>query len=301
MRTGVNMGFNFRGFTNGNNPRVKSGKISEILAIAHPRAVIVFTSIVLGVGVIVERGLPPLRSTFALVLAMAFIQIAIGVFNDYYDRDLDARAKPYRALPAGLVSFRLAYWAAWTALAIGLGTAAILGLSSMLVLALGAGMGFLYSARLKRSALSWLPYAIAYPIVPLWVWVSLGKFRPEMLLVYPVAIAFSLGVHLCNQLRDYDDDTEQGMKGLAQFLGKETASRICISLLMLGPAPALAVTYGRGKGAIIFLISLCAHWLLVAHCLRKYGVGYAAHIWRPMFKSLQLSGPLMLISWLLGA
>ena len=60
----------------------------------------------------------------------------------------------------------------------------------MLVLALGAGMGFLYSARLKRSALSWLPYAIAYPIVPLWVWVSLGKFRPEMLLVYPVAIPF---------------------------------------------------------------------------------------------------------------
>ena len=171
----------------------------------------------------------------------------------------------------------------------------------MLVLALGAGMGFLYSARLKRSALSWLPYAIAYPIVPLWVWVSLGKFRPEMLLVYPVAIPFSLGVHLCNQLRDYDDDTAQGMRGLAQYLGKETASRICVSLLLLTPAPALAVTYGRGTGAILFLISVFAHWLLVARCLHKYRVRYAAHLWRAMFKSLQLSGPLMLISWLLAA
>jgi 4-hydroxybenzoate polyprenyltransferase len=292
------MGFNFRGFTNCDNTRLKKGQISEILAIAHPKAVIVFTSIVLGMAVIAEHGLPPLQSTFALALAMAFIQIAIGIFNDYYDRELDARAKPYRALPAGLVNVQKAYWAAWTALAIGLGTAATLGLSSMLVLAVGAGMGFLYSARLKRSALSWLPYAIAYPIVPLWVWVSLSKFRPEMLLIYPVAIPFSLGVHLCNQLRDYDEDAEQGMRGLAQYLEKETASKICVSLLLLSPAPALAIAYGRGNGSIIFLISVCAHWLLIARCLRKYRLGYSAPIWRAMFKLLQLSGPPMLISWL---
>ena len=54
-------------------------------------------------------------------------------------------------------------------------------------------MGFLYSARLKRTGWSWLPYAVAYPIVPLWVWVSLGVFRFEMLLIYPLVAPFAIG------------------------------------------------------------------------------------------------------------
>lgn len=278
----------------------KLAEINEILAIAHPRAVVVFTSIILTIAVIAEHGLPPLRTTAALVLAMACIQISVGIFNDYYDRDLDAVAKPYRALPAGLVSAQLAYRAAWIAVMLGLGTAATLGLSSMLILALGAAMGFLYSARLKRSVLSWLPYAIAYPMVPLWVWASLGKFRPEMLLIYPTAIPFSLGVHLCNQLRDYEDDTEQGMKGLAQHLGKETAGWICVNLLLLSPVPPLVTVYGHGSSALIFLVSVLLHWLLIVHCLHTYRSRCGAHIWRSLFKRLQWSGPLMLIGWVLS-
>ena len=68
---------------------------------SHPRAVVVFTLIALGVAVITEGGLPSWQCGFPLAMAMALIQISIGVFNDYCDRDLDAVHKPGRPIPAG--------------------------------------------------------------------------------------------------------------------------------------------------------------------------------------------------------
>jgi len=293
----MSMASECRGYTRFEKAKLKVANIVKIVAIAHPRAVVIFTLTALIVAAIAERSLPPLQTTVALLLAMAAIQTSVGIFNDYYDRDLDAVAKPYRALPAGLVSAQSAYRAAWIAVALGLGAAATLGLSSMLVLALGAAMGFLYSARLKRSVLSWLPYAIAYPMVPLWVWVSLGKFRPEMFLIYPTAIPFSLGVHLCNQLRDYEDDTEQGMKGLTQHLGKETSSWICVSLLLLSPILPLGAGYVHGSSTLMFAVAVVVHWVLILHCLYRQWAEGGAQIWAVLFKRVQWGGPLLLIGW----
>jgi 4-hydroxybenzoate polyprenyltransferase len=277
----------------GQRPGAAKGVLGEIVAMTHPRAVFIFATLALVVALIAEQGALPLRVAVALVLAMAAIQIAVGVFNDYCDRDLDAIAKPQRALPAGLVSPRTALATGWLAVAIGLGTAATLGIPSMLVLALGGGMGILYSVRLKRTVLSWLPYAVAYPIVPVWVWVSLGKFRPESLVIFPVTIPFSLGIHLCNQLRDYDADAAQGMQGLVQHLGKMAAGRLCLGLLLAGPLPALAWTRGQGSGAIFLWLAVLAHWLLVVRCVSKH----RREAWPSLFRSLQISSPLVLISW----
>ncbi|MBZ0169628.1 Protoheme IX farnesyltransferase [Candidatus Methylomirabilis lanthanidiphila] len=73
-------------------------KLCAIVDTAHPRAVVVFTLVTLAVAIISEHGLPPLRFTVTLVLAMALVQISVGVFNEYCDRDLDAIAKPSRVM-----------------------------------------------------------------------------------------------------------------------------------------------------------------------------------------------------------
>ena len=273
-------------------------RFGEMLSMTHPRAVLIFATLALVTALITNKGVLPLRLGIALVLAMAAIQVAVGVFNDYCDRDLDAIAKPYRALPAGLVSPRSALAVGCLAVAIALGTAATLGTPSLLVLSLGGGMGILYSVRLKRTVLSWLPYAIAYPIVPFWVWVSLGKFRPESLQIFPVTIPFSLGIHLCNQLRDFDEDAAQGMKGLVQHLGKAVAGRWCLALLMLGPLPALFFTRGQGGSATLLWLAILTHWLLVARCMVKRSTEQDPAFWRSLFRSLQISSPLILVSWL---
>ena len=272
--------------------------VGEIISMAHPRAVLIFATLALVTALITEQGAVPLRMAVAVVLAMAAIQVAVGIFNDYCDRDLDSVAKPHRALPAGLVSPRHALITGWMAVAIGLGAAATLGLPSMLVLALGGGMGILYSVRLKRTVLSWLPYAVAYPIVPVWVWVSLGKFRPESLLIFPATIPFSVGIHLCNQLRDYDEDSAQGVMGVVQHLGKVTAGRLCFALLLAGPLPALVFALEQDAGAILLWIAVLFHWILVAGYLIRGGDGTGSNVWHPLFRALQVSSPLILLSWL---
>lgn len=271
---------------------------SEIISMTHPKAVFIFAALALVTALITGREALTLRVAMALVLAMAAIQVAVGVFNDYCDRELDSIAKPQRALPAGLVSPRTALATGLLAVAFGLGTAATLGIPSLLVLALGGGMGILYSVRLKRTGLSWLPYAIAYPIVPVWVWVSLKRFEPKSLLIFPVIIPFSIGIHLCNQLRDYDEDAAQGMRGLVQHLGKAVSSRLCLALLLAGPLPALGLALGQNAGAIPLLLAVLFHWLLIARCLIR-GRGISDKIWAPLFRALQISSPLILISWLL--
>jgi 4-hydroxybenzoate polyprenyltransferase len=280
--------------------RSKLGVIAVILGITHPRAIAVFTLITLAVAVIAEHGLPPRRLTIILILAMALIQSAVGIFNEYYDRDLDAIAKPSRPIPSGLVSARWAFRLGWITVVLGLCAAATLGLFALLVLALGAAMGILYSVRFKRSVLSWLPYAIAYPIVPLWVCVSLGKFSPEMLLIYPIALPFSIGIHLCNQLRDFNQDAQQGMRGLVQYLGEGTASKLCLGLLLFSPLPPLVITYRYGGNTLLFLACAMIHWWFVTSRLHHYWEQHGKCEWPTMFKRLRLSGPLLLIGWVLS-
>lgn len=164
-----------------------------IVDATHPRAVVAFSCMALAVAALAERGLPSWGVVWGIVWAMAPLQVAIGLYNEYWDRDLDALAKTDRAVPRGVLTPARAHWAAWVSLVLGLGCASILSPRGSLVLALGGGMGFLYSARLKRTVWSWLPYAVAYPIVPVWVWVTLGVSRIELLWVYPVVAPFAVG------------------------------------------------------------------------------------------------------------
>ena len=120
-----------------------------------------------------------------------------------------------------------------------------------------------------------------------------------MLLVYPVLMPFAVGVHLANQLRDYDDDAEQGIKGVVHHLGKETAGRLCVGLLFLSPLAPLATLYRHPDRAAILAALAAFHWLLMVRCLPDKQEAYRADTWKAIFKRLQWSGPLMLIGWLL--
>src|SRR5437764_3541912 len=49
------------------------------------------------------RGWPGTSTTLRLMLAMLCIQFCIGAVNDWADRHLDATAKPWKPIPAGVV------------------------------------------------------------------------------------------------------------------------------------------------------------------------------------------------------
>jgi 4-hydroxybenzoate polyprenyltransferase len=273
----------------------RCGTLEAIWEATHPRAVIVFSGLSWVVAAMVARGIPAFGVGLLVVVAMALVQVAIGLFNESCDRDLDRWAKPERAVPRGVLGYRQAGVAAWASLAAGLACAAALNWWGAAVLAVGGGMGMAYSARLKRTAWSWLPYAVAYPIVPLWVWVTLGVFRAELLLIYPLVVPFAVGVHLCNQLRDYDADLAQGMRGVVQWLGERTAGKLCWGLLAVMPLLVLAGWGWAGRGWLI-LAGTALHGVLLGECWVRYGRTNDGRLWQKLFRRLQISGPVLLIS-----
>jgi len=116
-----------------------------------------------------------------------------------------------------------------------LGIAAILlalpfGLWFTLLTAIGLGGGLLYDAGLKYTPLSWLPFSIAFPTLPLWAWAGVhpaGEFPPRLWWVIPVAGVLVLGIHLADTIPDIAHDTAAGARGLAHRLGLRKSLALC--------------------------------------------------------------------------
>lgn len=182
-----------------------------------------------GLGLIATGRRQPTGSILHLMLAMLAIQASIGIVNDLADVDLDASSKPAKPLVNGALSIGAARALAALCLGAALALSAGFGPAAWLLAMLGLACGLAYDLGVKRSALSVLPYLIALPLLPLWVWVALGRFHPLLLALIPLGCLIGLSLHLANSLTDFESDALGGSRGLVQRLGKRTALVLCWS------------------------------------------------------------------------
>ena len=170
-------------------------------------------------AVIAWGSMPPLSLLGPLLLAMLGGQLAIGTTNELVDLPLDAVAKPAKPLPSGAVSIRGARMVA----AIGLLMMTLFGVPfgavPFALLALGTGIGVAYDLWLKRTVWSWLPYLLALPLLPIWVFAALGRPEPWLLLLYPLGALATIGVHLAQALPDVASDRQAGLRTATSRLG----------------------------------------------------------------------------------
>jgi 4-hydroxybenzoate polyprenyltransferase len=183
-----------------------------------------------------------------LVLARTWLVVmsghaAVGLLNDYLDRERDAIAQPDKPIPAGLVSARLVL-----NLVIGL-----LALKLVLLLTLAPGpallafamttSGLLYDLLYKDSYLSWVPYLLSFPTYVLFVWAAMGRFDPILLWIYPPALLLTVGLNLANALPDIETDLAQhASRGLAHRLGLRYSLAACGLLFTLAPLLCLLLS-----------------------------------------------------------
>lgn len=159
-----------------------------------------------------------------LWLAMLAIQVAIGALNDWVDRARDAREKPAKPIPAGLVPPRVALGVAVVAACLGIGLSALSGLPAGLAGAAAFGLGAIYDLRLSRTAWSWLPLALALPLVPIHAWLGAsGAVPPGLLALVPAGLVAGAALALANGLVDVERDTRSGRPGVAVALGASRA------------------------------------------------------------------------------
>jgi 4-hydroxybenzoate polyprenyltransferase len=220
-------------------------KVRAYLVLPHLWAVLVVVAATAAFGLLAAGGSPPAGRFTLLILAMLGGQLAIGALNEYCDREADAIAKPWKPIPAGDVSPAAALGITAGGLLLMVAAAALLGIVELLVLTLAIGCGLAYDLGLKRTPISWLPYLIALPLVPIWSWLAMDTFQPRLLWLYPLGALLIVAIHLAQVLPDIPADRRHGERGLGVFLGERWAPPV----MWLA---AFASTLAVGLGATLF-------------------------------------------------
>jgi 4-hydroxybenzoate polyprenyltransferase len=188
-------------------------------------------------------------STLIWVLASTGAgQASVGWSNDYLDRELDAAAgRLDKPLVRGEISPRVVWLLSMVAFVACILLSFPLGLAEALVMLVAVSSAWSYNAGLKRTPLSWLPYAVSFGLAPVYLWVATSNELPA---AWVVAGAALLGVsaHLLNVIPDLDTDQEAMVRGLPHRIGLR-GSLLAACGILTGVL-ALVLLAGRGGGAI---------------------------------------------------
>ncbi|WP_460631782.1 UbiA family prenyltransferase [Leifsonia lichenia] len=220
-------------------PRARS--VSALLLASHPGPSVVVTVVatVLGAGL----GYPPGR-LLLLALAILLGQLSIGWSNDWLDAARDAQVE--RAdKPAARGAIRATTVRAWSfaALLAAILVTLLLGPLATLAHAIAIAGGWAYNLGLKATAISFLPFAISFGLLP--AIATLGLEPPRFAAAWVVAAGALLGVaaHVTNVLPDLADDDRTGIRGLPHRMGAVPSGLLAFSCLA---AASILIAFGPG-------------------------------------------------------
>lgn len=200
-------------------------------------------------------------------------QLSVGWSNDWVDarRDLAVgRAdKPVvQGLPVATVR-----------------TAALLALLACVPLSLLMGVwagaahlvavasAWQYNGRLKETALSFVPYAVSFGLVPSVVTLGLAGHPPAPWWATGAGALLGVGAHGANVLPDLEDDAATGVRGLPHRLGRARATAASGLALLLATA---LLGFGPGWSAAGVLALVLAAAILGGGLLRARRAGSRA-------------------------
>jgi 4-hydroxybenzoate polyprenyltransferase len=105
-------------------------------------------------------------------------------------------------------------------------------------------MAWLYNLALSRTVWSWLPYALAFGSMPLFLFIGLdGEAGPWWTVAVFAILAVS--AHLANALPDLASDKAAGMGGLVVRLGARRSTWLCWLLLATATGILVAATWSN--------------------------------------------------------
>lgn len=235
------------------SPAVRLREALRAARIIHPFPTLLNVAATGALAVVAADGWPDGWVLTRMLVAMFGAQAAIGAANDYFDRELDATAKPWKPVAAGLVAPGTGLGVAAALVAMAMVLAATISGWSLLLMAIGTACGLAYDARLKRSVLSAVPFMVAIPTLPLWVWVSLGEWDAVLWWLLLLGALIGLALHLANTLPDVRTDEAVGVRGLAHRLGIQRSA--IVGWASFGGAIGLAAIAGIAAGGDVWLLA----------------------------------------------
>jgi 4-hydroxybenzoate polyprenyltransferase len=247
----------------GNAPRGVLARAGLLLASSHPEPAAAVTTVATALAASAGRSA---WGVVAVAVAVAAGQLSVGWCNDYVDRDRDAVAgRPDKPVARGDIAPDLVRWAAGLSLVAVVPLSLLSGWRATLVHVSAVALAWAYDLRLKATAWSVVPYAIAFGLLPVFVVLGLpGAPLPPWWA--PLAGALlGAGAHFANTLPDLADDLATGVRGLPHRVGART-SRILAAALLLSASAVLAFGPGlpaSGASAALVVLALVAAAALV--------------------------------------
>ncbi len=248
--------------------------------LVHPFPSALNAALVLAISLVAGASIG--RAT-VLSVAMLGLQFCIGAANDLFDERLDELSKPFKPIPAGIVSRRSARLVAVAIGGGGLLLAASVGPVVLVMAASMLGAGLVYDALLKPTAFGWVCFAIAFPILPLYAWFgATGALPSQWELLVLVAALAGPGLQLANGLIDLEDDRAAGVRTFTVRLGRGRALATMIAILVVVHALAWMTLAPGASVPVLGLIALASGlsalgWILSAQARTgRRGLGWSA-------------------------
>lgn len=182
----------------------------------------------------------------------------IGTLNDLLDRRVDS-ARHEKPIASGRISVRTSAAIAALAALIGFTAAVALGPLSLLIATLGILLGVAYNLGVKRSAISWLPFALGVALIPPFAWAAAEAPLPAAIKVLSIAaITGGAALAMQNGLADRVIDTAVGLRGAVVRLGDRRAwvaaalLHLCTLIVVFSTLSGSLGSSG-GRGAALLL------------------------------------------------
>lgn len=229
---------------------------SAALKAAHGGPALAVTA--LSAAIALGTGLGPGR-TALVVAAVLTSQLSIGWSNDLLDLERDrAVGRTDKPLVGG--ALRPGFIRALCGVA--LAATAVLGLlcgwAAALVHLVNTASGWAYNLGLKATVWSWLPYAVAFGGLP--VFVALAAQPAAWPPAWQVAAGALLGVgaHFLNVVPDLEDDERTGVRGLPHRLGNRASRGCAVALLALATAVIFVGAQATTWGGVVAVVVVAA-------------------------------------------
>jgi 4-hydroxybenzoate polyprenyltransferase len=200
------------------------------------------------------------------VAAAAAGQASVGWSNDYLDRHGDAAAgRLEKPLVAGSVPAGAVITAAVVAFVCCVALALPLGIAPAIVMAVAVGSAWAYNAGLKANLLSWMPYAVSFGLLPVFVWLATpGGSAPPPWIVVGASLVGVAG-HLMNVLPDLERDLTTGHRGLPHRLrARGSLVLACLVLAAMLGVVVVAIRLWDEPSFAQIAVSSCASVLIAA-------------------------------------
>lgn len=234
---------------------------TALLRAAHPGPAAAVT--VLGGLLAAALGGSPAQVA-TVVGAVLAGQLSIGWSNDLLDAGRDRRVgRTDKPIATGDVDERLVRGACAVALIAAVPLSFACGLLAGATHLLIVAAGWAYNLGAKATVLSWLPYAVAFGALPVFVSLAVdGAVPPGWM---PLAGALlGVGAHLVNVLPDLDDDAATGVRGLPHRIGARWTAPVAVAALALASvvivagAPVDSLPVAAGALAIVAVLAVLA-------------------------------------------